>query len=123
MATMTKSHVTRSVRQPDETRDFLEGMGSMKVLELGDETLGYGTFEPGWQWSKHVKPKVGTETCQVVHNMFVVSGHMHVRMDDGDEFEIGPGDACFIAAGHDAWVIGEEPCVCVDWTGARTYAR
>jgi mannose-6-phosphate isomerase-like protein (cupin superfamily) len=121
MATMVK-HVTRNVNQPDEVREFLDGRGNMKVLELGEETLGYATFEPGWMWSKHVGPKAGTDSCHVTHNLFVISGRMHVRMDDGDEFEIGPGDAVFIGPGHDAWTIGDEACVCADWTGARTYA-
>ena len=118
----TLTHVKKSISSPDEVREFPNGMGSMKVLELGHETLGYATFEPGWKWSKDMKSKAGTDSCQIMHNLYVVSGRMAVRMDDGNEFEIGPGDATFIAPGHDAWVIGNEPCVSLDWTGARTYA-
>ncbi len=95
----------------------------MKVLELGEETLGYATFNPGWKWSKDIKPKVGGESCQVNHNIYVLSGRMAIVMEDGTAFEIGPGDASHIGPGHDAWIVGNEPCVCLDWTGARTYAK
>jgi mannose-6-phosphate isomerase-like protein (cupin superfamily) len=117
----TLRHVTKSIDAPDELREFPNGF--MKVLDLGDEVVGYGSWEPGWQWSKDMKAKVGTDSCQVNHNLFCISGRMLVTMDNGDEFEIGPGDAAFIAPGHDAKVLGNEPCVCLDWTGARTYAK
>lgn len=121
--TATQTYAKKNISSPDEVREFPEGSGSMKVLELGQETLGYATFQPGWKWSKNMKPKVGGDSCQVTHNMYVLSGRMHISMDDGSEFEVGPGDACFIASGHDAWIVGDEPCVCLDWTGARTYAK
>lgn len=121
--TATATWAKKNIASPDETREFPNGSGSMKILDLGAETLGYATFKPGWQWSKDMKPKVGGNSCQILHNLYVISGRMGVRMDDGSEFEVGPGDAGFIAAGHDAWIIGDEPCVCLDWTGARTYAK
>jgi hypothetical protein len=117
------AHSNKHIDSPDEIREFPNGSGSMRVLELGDETLGYATFNPGWQWSKDMKPKAGTDSCQVDHNMFVISGRMTVRMDDGTQLEVGPGSASHIGPGHDAWVEGNEPCVCIDWTGARTYAK
>jgi mannose-6-phosphate isomerase-like protein (cupin superfamily) len=93
------------------------------VVQLGSETLGCGTFKPGWRWSKDMKPAVGGTSCQVAHNMYVVSGRIAIRTDGGDEVEFGPGDAAYLSPGHDAWVVGNEPCVMLDWTGARTYAR
>lgn len=122
MATAAK-WAKKNIGSPDEVREFPNGSGSMKVLKIGEETVGYATFKPGWKWSKDIKPKVGGDACQVTHNLYCISGRMGVRMDDGTEFEIGPGDAGFIAPGHDAWIVGDEPCVCVDWTGARTYAK
>lgn len=119
----TQTWTKKSISSPDEIREFPNGSGSMKVLDLGAETLGYATFNPGWQWSKDMKPKVGGESCQVVHNLYCISGRMAILMDDGTEFEIGPGDASFIAPGHDAWIVGDEPFVGLDWTGARTYAK
>ena len=119
----TATYAKKSITSPDEVREFPNGSGSMKVLELGDETLGYATFQPGWKWSKDMKAKAGTDSCQVTHHLYCISGSMTVRMDDGTEFEVGPGDACFIAPGHDAWIVGNEPFVGLDWTGARTYAK
>jgi class 3 adenylate cyclase len=80
-------------------------------------------FEPGWRWSEHVKPIVSTESCQVHHIGYVVSGHLHIEMTDGASLEVMGGDAFEIPPGHDAWVIGDEPWVSVDWAGRRLFAR
>jgi quercetin dioxygenase-like cupin family protein len=112
----------RNPDQPDETRPFVD-RGRVDVVQLADGVVGRGTFEPGWRWSEHVKPIAGTDTCQSAHLGYCVSGRMAVRMDDGTEKEIGPGDVIVIPPGHDAWVIGDEPCVQVDFTGMEAYAR
>ena len=111
---------TKNIGSPDEKRAF--GRGSVSVVKLGDFTAGLATFEPGWRWSEHVKPIAGTASCQVHHNCVVVSGRMGIRMDSGEEVEVGPGDVFVCPAGHDAWVIGDEPCVAWDVSGAATYA-
>lgn len=92
---------TRSIGSPDETRKF-QANGYMEVVTLGDFTLGKGTFEPGWQWSKDVKPLAGTESCMTRHTGICVSGRMTVRHDDGTEVTIGPGDVMLLEPGHDA---------------------
>ncbi len=97
--------------------------GRMEVLTLGGATVGRATFEPGWKWSECVKPIAGTDSCQAPHYGYVVSGRMHVVMDDGTEGEAGPGDLFEIAPGHDAWIVGDEPCVVVDFQGASNYAK
>ena len=104
-----------------ERRPFA-GHGHMDVVTLGDFTLGKGTFEPGWRWSADVKPIAGTESCRTTHTGICVAGRMTVRMDDGTERTIGPGDVTVIPAGHDAWVIGDEACVMYD-TGVAAYAK
>lgn len=48
---------------------------------------------------------------------------MKVVMDDGDSADLGPGDFVQIAPGHDAWVLGDEQCVVLDWTGYRDFAK
>jgi hypothetical protein len=49
---------------------------------------------------------------------------MHVRMDDGTELDLGPGDVVAIGPGHDAWVIRDEPVVQVDTTpSSAEYAK
>ena len=106
---------------PDETRTFKRRR--MDLVTMGGTTIGWGVFEPGWRWSESVKPIVGTDTCQVAHTGYVISGHMHVVMDDGNEGDAGPGDAFLIAPGHDAWIVGDKPCVFLDIQGAPQYAK
>ena len=117
----TMKMVRKSANQPDETRRF--DKGKIDVTNIGDTPIGRATFEPGWKWSTSVKPIVQTESCQINHTMYVISGRMHVRMDDGSEQEFGPGDTGIVPPGHDAWVVGNETFVGVDFTGAKTYAK
>jgi quercetin dioxygenase-like cupin family protein len=113
----------KNVSSPEETRPFKDGMGQTDVVELQGRPVLYSTFEPGWRWSEHVKPIAGTESCQANHVFFCVAGRMHVRMNDGSEQEVGAGDMAAIAPGHDAWVVGDEACVTVDWGGSANYAK
>lgn len=113
--------VKKSTNQPDETRRF--DKGRIDVTNVGDTSIGRATFEPGWKWSTSVKPIVQTNSCQINHTMYVISGKMHVRMDDGSEQEFGPGDTGIVPPGHDAWVVGNETFVGVDFTGAKSYAK
>jgi hypothetical protein len=107
--------------EPDETRTFAKGQ--LDVITLGTSTVGRATFEPGWKWSECVKPIVGTDSCEVSHLGYMVSGRMHVVMDDGTETDAGPGDLFNIAPGHDAWVVGDETCVALDFEGSSNYAN
>jgi len=112
-----------SLDSPEETREFEEGTGRLELVNLQGGPVGRATFEPGWQWSKHVKPIAKTESCQGPHLGYYVSGHMHVVMDDGEEMDFGPGDFAVIPPGHDAWIVGDEPCVVIDWQGFADYAK
>jgi uncharacterized cupin superfamily protein len=121
-ATPQKTAITRkSFESPDETRKISKG--NVEVLNLADATVMRATFEPGWRWSESVRPVAGTDSCQVAHLVYVISGRMGLRMDDGAETEIGPGDVASIPPGHDAWIIGDEPCVALDFQGGGNYAR
>ena len=113
---------SKSFDSPDETRPF-EGKGQAEVVNLAGHTIGRGTFEPGWKWSENIKPIAGTDSCQVSHLGYVLSGSMKVYMDDGSEQEIGPGDAVEIPPGHDAEVVGDEACVMVDFGEFGEYAK
>jgi len=112
----------KSFDSPDETRPF-EGKGEAKMVELAGHTVGYGTYEPGWKWSENVKPIAGTDSCQVAHFGYVLSGGMVVHMDDGQDMEIKAGDVVAIPPGHDAEVTGSEPCVMVDFGAIASYAK
>ncbi len=114
---------TKNVGTPDEVRELPDGKGRIELVDLGSGLVARATFEPGWKWSEHVKPTAGTDSCQAPHVGYVISGRMRVKMDDGEEVEVGPGDFMKIEAGHDAWVLGDEPCVNVDWQGMADYAK
>jgi quercetin dioxygenase-like cupin family protein len=113
----------KSPESPDEVRPFADEKGAVNVVNLPSGPVGRGVFEPGWRWSQHVKPIAGTESCQTAHLGYVLSGRMHVVMDDGSEGECGPGDVVSIAPGHDAWTVGDEACVLIDFGHIQSYAR
>jgi quercetin dioxygenase-like cupin family protein len=115
--------VRKSLDEPDETRPFEAGKGRLQLIHTETGSVGRATFEPGWRWSEHVKPIAGTESCQAPHLGYVITGRMHIVMDDGEENEVGPGDFCAIPPGHDAWIVGDELCVVVDWQGFADYAK
>ena len=99
---------------PDETQPF-QGKGLWEVVQVGGRTVRRATLEPGWIWSVNVRPIVDTNSCQASHLGFVLSGRMRVIMDDGPEMEVGIGDVFAIPRGHDAEVIGDEPCVLIEF--------
>ena len=97
--------------------------GRLEIVQLGDLTVGRAIFEPGWKWSEHVKPIAGTASCQAPYNGYILSGHLKIVMDDGTETDGGPGDAVVVAPGHDAWVVGTEACVMLDFSGMAQYVQ
>ena len=107
--------------KPDETRKF--DKGKIEIATVGGSAIGRFTLEPGWKWSTSVKPLVKTDSCQQQHTGYIISGRMKVKMNDGTETEAGPGDVLSVPPGHDAWIVGNEPCVGIDFTGAKTYAQ
>ncbi|MCZ7525588.1 MAG: cupin domain-containing protein [Acidimicrobiia bacterium] len=106
--------------EPDETRTFEHGRAD--IVKPGSVVAGRSTLEPGWRWSTSVGPIARTESCQESHVGYVVTDRLHLRMDDGTDRELRPGDAVVIPPGHDAWVVGDEPCVVLDFAGAERYA-
>ena len=108
---------------PDETRPFEGGTGQLEVVNSDGGAVGRATFLPGWKWSEHVRPIAKTDSCQAAHTGYFVSGRMKVVMEDGEQMQYGPGDFAVMAPGHDAWVVGNEPCVVIDWHGYADYAK
>jgi class 3 adenylate cyclase/quercetin dioxygenase-like cupin family protein len=107
--------------RPDEVRTVEKGR--IELVELGELAVGRAIFEPGWRWSEHVKPIVDTEFCEVHHIGYVISGRIHIEMTDGASIELVGGDTFEIPPGHDAWVVGDEPWVSVDYAGRRLFAK
>ncbi|WMX48500.1 cupin domain-containing protein [Streptomyces roseicoloratus] len=114
---------SRSFDSADETRPFEGDKGRMDLLFTGSGAVGRAVFEPGWKWSEHVKPIAGTDSCQAHHVGYVVSGRLKVVMNDGESADLMPGGFYEVQPGHDAWVVGDEPCVALDWMGFADYAK
>jgi quercetin dioxygenase-like cupin family protein len=115
--------VRKSFDSPEETRPFEGDTGQLQLVNMEEGGVGRATFLPGWRWSQHVKPIAKTDSCQAAHMGYFVSGAMKVVMDDGEEMVYGPGDFAVMAPGHDAWVVGDDPCVVIDWQGFADYAK
>ncbi|MCZ7628901.1 MAG: cupin domain-containing protein [Microthrixaceae bacterium] len=112
MATKTRI-AKKSIEQPDEVREV--PLGHVDIVTVGEVQFVRTTFEPGWRWFDSVRPIAGTESCEFPHRIFIARGSMHVRMDDGSELDLIPGDFSVIDPGHDAWVTSSEPCVAYDF--------
>lgn len=106
----------RNFDAPDETRT--PEKTTLATLKVGAALVGRATMEPGWRWSEAIKPIVGTETCQVHHLGIVLSGGMHIAHSDGSEADLSAGEVYEIQPGHDAWVLGDEPFVGVEFNAA-----
>jgi hypothetical protein len=118
---MTGQAEQKGFAAPDEVRSFERG--ELRLLKMGGGEIGQLVLEPGWRWSEHVKPIAGTELCEAPHFQYHVRGTLHIVMGDGTEFDARPGDVTALPEGHDAWVVGDEPVIVVDWYGASNYAR
>ncbi len=117
----TKPAELKAFGAPDEVREFPKGR--LELITIGGATVGRGIFEPGWRWLTSVQPIAKTHSCEAPHFQYHVSGILHVVMDDGREFDCKPGDVSLFAAGHDAWTVGNEPAVVIDFQGMIDYAK
>lgn len=106
----------RSFDAPDERR--APSKAEIATVKFGDRAFARVTYLPGFRWTTDMKPVAGTDLCQANHFTYVVSGRCHIVMADGTELDVGPGDIGPIPAGHDAWVLGDEPFVTIDMAGA-----
>jgi class 3 adenylate cyclase len=109
----------KNLEEPDQTIEL--PLFSAKIVEVGDFTVGYVVYQPGWRWSTHVRPSVGGEWCQARHVGVVLSGRVAVLLQDGTALRFGPNDVFDIPPGHDAWVVGDEQFVQLEWTGLHTF--
>jgi quercetin dioxygenase-like cupin family protein len=111
----------KNIENADETRDLPKT--KIEVVTMEDITVMRVTFQPGWEWSSCIKPTVRTDSCQVPHINYILSGQIKIIMDNGTEKDLKPGDVAVIEPGHDARVIGQEPCVALDFSGGKMYGK
>ena len=103
----------KNISSPEEKIDMEKG--KIDIVNIGNLRVARFTFEPGWTWEKCQKPLFKTESCQMAHQAYLISGKITVKMiSSGEEIEFGPGDIAYIPPGHDAWVVGNEPAVGLD---------
>jgi hypothetical protein len=113
--------IEKNFAKPDEVREFPNG--KLELISFNGSIVGKATLQPGWQWSKSLKEIAKTESCQAPHFQYHVSGILKIKMDDGSEFECKPGDVTLVPPGHDAWVVGKEPVVLIDFQGMGNFAE
>jgi len=118
-ATTEKAEL-RNFGVPDEVREFPKGR--LELINIGGATIGRAVFDPGWRWATSVQPIAKTSSCEAPHFQYHVAGTLRIRMDDGSEFDCRPGDVSLLPSGHDAWVIGDEAAIVVDFQGMLDYA-
>jgi quercetin dioxygenase-like cupin family protein len=118
---VARKAMKKNLNAPDKTRRFSNGL--LEVIDLEETSFARVTLKPGWRWSQDVRPISGTESCQVAHYQYVLSGRLMIVMDDGSEMELHPGDVAVIPPGHDAWVIGDDEFVAIDFGGMKEYAK
>jgi hypothetical protein len=111
----------KSFGKPDETREFPKG--KVELIKINGVTIGKATFQPGWKWSESVQPLAKTKSCEAPHFQYHVSGVLKIKMDDGSILECRAGDVSYLPSGHDAWVVGSEPVVVIDFHGMTEYAK
>jgi len=111
----------KSFEKPDEIREFPNGR--LELITIGGATVARAVFEPGWRWAESVQPIAKTKSCEAPHFQYHVSGVLRIRMDDGTEFDCKPGDVSLLPSGHDAWTVGDESAVVVDFQGMIDYAK
>jgi len=114
--------ILKRFEAPDETRHF--EYGRFELVHLGGVTIGRATYEPGWQWSKHVGPGLGLSRCPVEHVGLVLAGVATAAFADGTVIELRAGELFYIPPRpHDSWVVGAEPYVSLHFLGAGSYAK
>jgi class 3 adenylate cyclase len=105
----------KSFDDADGLREF--PLLTVSLARIGSHTIGRGVVQPGWHWSEHLAPVMRAESCPVHHVQVLLSGRFAARMEDGEEVVFQPGDVMDIPPGHDAWVVGDEPAVLIDFAG------
>jgi hypothetical protein len=118
---MMASAEQKDFASADEVREFSNGR--LELLHIGGSDIGRLVLQPGWRWSEHVKPVAGTELCEAPHFQYHVTGTLRIQLADGSTFDALAGQVTALPSGHDAWVVGDEPVVVVDWWGASNYAK
>lgn len=110
----------RNLRAPDERVTY--PFGATDEVHLGELVVGRSRHQPGWRWSEHIRPIIGTQRCETHHVGVLLHGQLGIRLDDGTETVLQPDDVYDIPPGHEGWVVGDEPVEIVEWVGVHRWA-
>jgi hypothetical protein len=121
IAEVVEKSEVKNFEHADEIRTYPGAR--LELVKVGGVIVGRATLQPGWRWSESVRPTVETDLCEAGHFQYHVSGVLRIRMADGTEFDCHPGDVVLLAPSHEAWVVGDEPVVLVDFRGMSTYSQ
>lgn len=116
MGEIMPNYEVKNMSESKETKE-MERV-KLESVDVAGAKVARFVLKKGWKWSTDIKPLVKTEWCEAPHFQYQISGRLHMKLKDGTEFEIGPGDVSSVPAGHDAWVVGDEPVVGIEWTAA-----
>lgn len=118
---MASKLAKKSLDSPDETINSEKE--KIELVNLDGFSIARVTLEPGWSWDKYVKPREKTDSCKVAHTSLILSGRLRTIMDDGTVFDSGPGDVGIVPPGHNTMVVGDEPCIVIDFSGIEEYIK
>ncbi len=111
----------KSLNSPDEL--ITSEKEKIELVNLAGFSIARVRLEPGWSWEKYVKPQEKTDSCQVSHTSLILSGRARTIMDDGTVVDSGPGDVAIVPPGHNTLVVGDEPCIVIDFSGIEEYIK
>jgi len=121
MSLLTLGLTHKSLNTPDEI--LVYPRSRLHMVTIGEHAIVRARYEPGWRWSEHIGPLVGSELCVLPHLAYHLHGRLRIRMSDGTEIDARPGDLVEVPPGHDAWVVGSGPAVLLDLIGGDSYTR
>jgi mannose-6-phosphate isomerase-like protein (cupin superfamily) len=99
------------------------GRITKETVELKGVSVTRVTFGVGAKWSEDLKESAGTHSCELPHVAIVVSGTLRVVMDDGEVEDFSKNDVMLLPPGHDAWSVGDVPCVFIEFSRGNDYYR
>jgi hypothetical protein len=97
------------------------GLIKKETVALDGVSVTRVTFDVGAKWSNDLKQYAGTKSCELPHVALVLSGTLRVVMDDGSAEDFSKNDVMLLPPGHDAWTVGDEPCVFVEFSRGNDY--
>ena len=105
----------KSLDDPDEVRQL--PMLLMHFVRVGALNVGRGIVQPGWRWSTHMRKETDEPLCRSTISSSSCRAGSRSSWRMASYAEMKPNDIFDVPPGHDAWVLGDEPAVIIDFLG------